>query len=790
MSRWSLVAVAVLASGFSSCVRRWSSARVPRPRDARCSPPRLRQHRDPVATACPAARAVGESFAELASLETRLAESFAELASLETRLAAIDARAVPTLRRFYDAELGSFALEPGVTKNFSVTSSAVSLTTLLAMPARSAAADEFAAAGPALAASTWRNDDLLQVPLVVSALVRLAARGNADARGVALEASKARLRDAVQALLERRPRLRDWRRQPLSCYLIYWLTVALLDTIDPAHDAQEDFQLLAFLDIDRADVGLALQRSFEVSRDELCRQLAYATAGDAEAFDATKLAYSLATYATVAAARERVSTCAASARVEAPNMKLCALALGTWFDEQGEDGSWSAGQKIFIRSRRSFDVGNAFVFAPDTVATILALPLPTSLFRPHLAHIERMTGWLERNDVGGWRSNHLEAGGVPLAWSTAQGFRCVAASLGVVRELLNEQVLAEFGGRPARPADDAPFRRLLDSDLPGRSLKDVIMDRIIAPRRPTVDPVAAPPLHSAVFFGPPGTAKTTTSESVATALGYGFVVIDTACFLQDGIANIASRIAYVFDRLKRLEKCVPAAAQKSPAAASPRARPRPRRRRESPRSTRRSFAGDPLRRDRGVLLGPDDAGPRDGEPYLDDGHVDAAQRPEKCGTVHLLHCDEPPGGVRLGDRAAWPPRRLAVHRHAELGCSRDSSERNFGRVDVAAARILAAAAWILRRYPSAQVKRFADTVDDTDAVAAFEAFLQTNWDSDLLFFNYMESERFRAAAVATLAETGTLDALGEILADHARVSILRDDAVRAEFVENLALTRL
>ena len=58
------------------------------------------------------------------------------------------------------------------------------------------------------------------------------------------------------------------------------------------------------------------------------------------------------------------------------------------------------------------------------------------------------------------------------------------------------------------------------------------------------------------MFGPPGTAKTTTAESVAAALGFGFVVIDTAVFLEDGLANIASRMAYVFDRLERLRDCV------------------------------------------------------------------------------------------------------------------------------------------------------------------------------------------------------------------------------------------
>ena len=32
------------------------------------------------------------------------------------------------------------------------------------------------------------------------------------------------------------------------------------------------------------------------------------------------------------------------------------------------------------------------------------------------------------------------------------------------------------------------------------------------------------------------------------------MVIDTACFLADGLQNIASRMTYIFDRLKGLDK--------------------------------------------------------------------------------------------------------------------------------------------------------------------------------------------------------------------------------------------
>jgi hypothetical protein len=53
-----------------------------------------------------------------------------------------------------------------------------------------------------------------------------------------------------------------------------------------------------------------------------------------------------------------------------------------------------------------------------------------------------------------------------------------------------------------------------------------------------------------------GTAKTSIVTSIAYYLGWNFVTIDTADFLAYGLQNIASRMTYIFDRLKMLEKTV------------------------------------------------------------------------------------------------------------------------------------------------------------------------------------------------------------------------------------------
>lgn len=53
-----------------------------------------------------------------------------------------------------------------------------------------------------------------------------------------------------------------------------------------------------------------------------------------------------------------------------------------------------------------------------------------------------------------------------------------------------------------------------------------------------------------------GTAKTTICTCLASYLGWDFVTIDTAKFLSSGLEQVASRMTYIFDRLKSLDKTI------------------------------------------------------------------------------------------------------------------------------------------------------------------------------------------------------------------------------------------
>ena len=91
--------------------------------------------------------------------------------------------------------------------------------------------------------------------------------------------------------------------------------------------------------------------------------------------------------------------------MSAPNDRLIKAALAAIFSEQQpNDGLWAAGQPIYVvkpKATRSAaaaafnaDPGDAFVFAPDMIGSLLKI-LPPEYFRPHIAGLERMLAWIE-----------------------------------------------------------------------------------------------------------------------------------------------------------------------------------------------------------------------------------------------------------------------------------------------------------------------------------------------------------------------------------------------------------
>jgi hypothetical protein len=288
-----------------------------------------------------------------------------------------------------------------------------------------------------------------------------------------------------------------------------------------------------------SQIPLALTRCAETSLNELCRQLAYRSAGDETSFDVMRLAYSLLTYIVSTtslsgtAGRELVPGQGPSpgSRTGPLNRQLVVAALSAFFDEQMNNGLWDKGQPIYRSFKKTGrSVGNAFVFAVDTVGSLLER-LPAEDFRPHLQSLERTLGWIESHQtvevipdycdpesgqcygkpLRGWASPHIPDAG-PEAWSTAQTLTCVTRMRQAIRTLMHDDVLKEFHGENLSVDGPSPaaWDRLLDTDLGNpakgkcQTLKCVLDNRVLIPFANGVNNPSYGAAYSAILFGPPG----------------------------------------------------------------------------------------------------------------------------------------------------------------------------------------------------------------------------------------------------------------------------------------------
>ena len=266
-----------------------------------------------------------------------------------------------------------------------------------------------------LLASDWRKDDLFQVPLLLYTTLLVDSDRKLLGPSSINEQVASKIRELITAVLTSRPRRRDGARQRYSDYILYQTCQVLatmydsteipmapmteveegIRTADLAADGNEQVAGLpasAVPDGAASQIPLALARCAETSSNELCRQLAYRSAGDQTSFDIMRLAYSMLTYVVSTtslsgtAGRELIPGQGpqAGTKTSPLNRPLVKAALAAFFDEQMENGLFDKGQPIYRSFRRTGrSVGNAFVFAADTVGSLLER-LPAEDFRPHL----------------------------------------------------------------------------------------------------------------------------------------------------------------------------------------------------------------------------------------------------------------------------------------------------------------------------------------------------------------------------------------------------------------------
>lgn len=723
-----------------------------------------------------------------------------QLKDVDSRLSVLEQGAPASLTGFYEPALKSFSVKPGADR-ISITSTCFALQAVLSASEQDSTLyssfitmdtsihklDEKDTRTPVrsivqeLLASEWREDDLFQVPLLLYTVLKVDAKrsilGPSNDEEVA-----ARIRRLITAVLGARPHRRNGNQQPYSDYILYQCAQCYSALIDstPAISQEETttsekeagvggLPAMALPEGAASELSLAVARCAETSLNELCRQLALRAAGDTSSFDVMRLAYSLLTYISSTnslsdtAGRELVRGQGPSpgTRVSPINKRLVRAGLAAFFEEQdANSGMWDKGQPIYKSFRKTGrNVGNAFIFAVDTLSTLLA-SLPAEEFRPHVSQLRKTLEWIEFHQsieiipdycdvessqcygksLRGWASPHLSPETGPQGWSTAQTLSCVSRMRGVIQQLMHVDVLTEFqgsqfsnNGGPSYTAWD----RLLDADLGKcgttkmRTLKEVIEERMVTPLTAPPSTAAFGACYSAILFGPPGTAKTTICEALAKRMGWDFLVIDTSVFLADGLSNVASRIRYVFQRLQSLQNCV-------------------------------------------ILF--DEI-----EEFCLDRETPGLGMESRMLTTAMLTAIN---DLRRAENSVF---FLATNRLRAF----DSAITRPGRFDM---QLFVGTPNLAARIIQLRQK-LADVPIEEDqkqkALATYESFLASVWSQEARFMNYLEGLQFAKACANVLAQGRELneEVLSSLLQSQAAVLTVRGQ-VREEFIASMELTRL
>jgi adenylate kinase family enzyme len=240
------------------------------------------------------------------------------------------------------------------------------------------------------------------------------------------------------------------------------------------------------------------------------------------------------------------------------NEDLLARGLEVVVETQQADGTWPTGAP-FAFDRKTLSAN--YVANVEIMNALMPL-IDRRNIEIYLPRVEKVFNWLETNlrrvkskireeEITGWSTDRIFETGRIDTWMTAAALQFLVS----YRKLLQENVNARMAVTYDFAQPKLEWGKLVDSELHldySQRVTTRIYEDFIRPFKETGESSQS----AMVLHGPPGTAKSTLAQGIATELSWQLVTITPSDFVKGGIEQSEAAARNLFRELSILREVV------------------------------------------------------------------------------------------------------------------------------------------------------------------------------------------------------------------------------------------